>query len=250
MSAPTLTPPVTEPEVPEGQAIRRELLENDQVLVVETTYAIGGGVPKHTHRFPHVAYIAEGGRLEVTRTDGTVEARDVRPGEILWRAPQSHSTRNVGRTRVRLVEVELKQGLLRPELWKTAPPVVTSHEHGWVTDPFDPRRKAALLVGDPTKPGPYTVRYLAPAGYAIGLHLHPDEDEQLTILSGVVYWSSGKAGSRAPEYRLTAGGFVGTPAGTPHRLWATEPSVLQLNGIGPRTYVYVDETDDPRARKA
>lgn len=249
MSAPSLTHPVAEPEVPAGRAIRRELLDNDQVLVIETTYAAGGGVPKHTHRFPHVAYIAEGGTLEVTGADGAVEAREVRPGEVLWRTPQSHSTRNVGGTQVRLVEVELK-GARRPDLWRTAPPVATSPDHTWVTDPFDPRRKAAVLAGNPATPGAYTVRYSVPAGYTIGLHLHPDEDEQLTVLSGVVYWSSGKAGSGAPEFRVTAGGFVGTPAGTPHRLWVTEPSIIQLNGFGPRSYVYIDQAEDPRIRKA
>lgn len=249
MSTQTLAQSVSRPQARDGETVRRELFENDQVLVIETTYAPGGSVPSHTHRSPHVVYVVEGGTLETTGPDGAVETVDVQPGRTLWRAAQAHSTRNVGGTRVRIVEVEIKQASRTPELWKKAPATVTSGDRGWTPDPFDARRSVSLLVGDPTKPGPYTVRYRAPAGYTIGLHLHPDEDEQVTVLSGSVHWSSGAAGSGAPEYMLTAGGFAPAPAGTPHRLWTTEGCVMQMTGIGPRTYVYLDPADDPRAAK-
>lgn len=246
MSIPTLAQAIARPQVSEAETTRRELLENDQVLVIETTYAPGGSVPRHTHRFPHVVYVVEGGMLETTGPDGSAVTHEVRPGQTLWRVPQSHSTRNTGSTRVRIVEVEVKGAPRAPDLWVKAPPVVTSTDRGWVPDPFDPRRSAVLLVGDPTKPGPYTVRYRVPGGYTIGLHRHPDEDEQLTVLSGSVHWSSGEAGSGAPEYTLTAGGFAPAPAGTPHRLWTTEECVIQMTGMGPRTYVYANPADDPR----
>lgn len=118
----------------------------------------------------------------------------------------------------------------------------------WVPDPNDPRRAAAMIVGDPSKEGPYTVQMRAPRGYAIGLHTHPTDDEQLTVLSGMVYWSSGDPGSGAPEYELRPGGVAITPRGMPHRLWATEDSVIQMTGIGPHTYEYLNPADDPRTK--
>ena len=250
MSVQGPTETIARPQAPAGETSRREPFENEHVLVIDSIYAPGGNVPLHTHRSPHVVYVIEGGILETTGPEGSVETHEVRPGQSLWRAPQSHRTRNVGGTRVRIVEVEVKQAFRTPALWEKAPPIVTSAEHGWVPDPFDPRRGIAMLVGDPTKPGPYTLRYRVPAGYKIGLHLHPEEDEQLTVLSGSIHWSPGAAGTGAPEYTLTAGGFAPVRAGTPHRLWTTtEACVLQMHGIGPRTYVYLNPADDPRAAK-
>ena len=41
------------------------------------------------------------------------------------------------------------------------------------------------LVGDPAKPGPYTIRLTYPAGYKVDAHTHPDSRE-ITILSGTL----------------------------------------------------------------
>jgi quercetin dioxygenase-like cupin family protein len=233
---------------PTRQALRSELLENAAVRVIETTYPKGASVPLHEHRFPHVLYVIDGGTLQTTAPDGSGTTLEVRPGQALWRAAQSHSTRNVGPAAVRIVEVEVRNAGAGIEGERT-PRVSTDADRDWIRDPLDPRRTTALFVGDPTRPGPYTVRTRAEAGYAIGAHLHPTEDEHLTVLSGALHWSTGAAGSGAPEHVLPAGGYVVFPAGTPHRLWVTESTVLQMSGIGPRTYVYLDPTEDPRAKR-
>jgi len=227
------------------ETIRRETLENDRVLVVETTYAPGGAVPMHAHRFPHVLYVIDGGTVQTTGPEGHVETLEARPGQTSWRAPQSHRTRNVGSTPVRILEVEVKDPFRGFPAMET-PRVLASAGLEWIPDPMDPTRSSALLAGDPTGPGPYTFRVRVGAGYALGLHEHPAEDEHLTVLSGSVHWSSGAAGSGAPERVIPAGGFIATPAGTPHRVWTTEPTVLQLTGVGPRIYRYLDPADDPR----
>jgi quercetin dioxygenase-like cupin family protein len=233
---------------PEQQAVRKVLLENAEVVVFETTYPQGASVPMHAQRFPHVAYVIEGGTVQTTAPDGSVGTLELRPGQTLWRDAQSHSTRNVGPAAVRIVEVEVRNAGAGIEGERT-PRVSTDADRDWIRDPLDPRRTTALFVGDPTRPGPYTVRTRAEAGYAIGAHLHPTEDEHLTVLSGALHWSTGAAGSGAPEHVLPAGGYVVFPAGTPHRLWVTESTVLQMSGIGPRTYVYLDPTEDPRAKR-
>lgn len=109
MSIGTVAQRMPRAQAPEGETIRRELLENDHVLVIESIYSPGGSVPQHTHHSPHVVYVVEGGTLETTDADGTTEIHEVQAGEVLWRkAPQSHSTRNVGNTRVHIVETEVK----------------------------------------------------------------------------------------------------------------------------------------------
>jgi len=63
----------------EQQGRRRVLLENAEVLVVETTYPKGGSVPMHEHQFPHVLYVIEGGTIQATSPDGSVKIVELRP---------------------------------------------------------------------------------------------------------------------------------------------------------------------------
>lgn len=227
------------------QAVRRVLLENAEVVAIETMYPVGSGVPMHVHRFPHVVYVLEGGVVETTAPDGSMATVEARPGEPLWRAPQSHSTRNVGPTTVRILEIEIKHAATGSAGNRT-PRAVAQADLDWTPDPLDPRRSVALLVGDPARPGPYTLRARLAAGYTLGLHQHPDEDEHLTVLSGVVHWSTGAADSGEPEHTLAAGDYAVFPAGTPHRLWTRGEAILQVTGNGPRAYVYADPAEDPR----
>jgi len=229
------------------RATRRELLDNDQVRVIESVYPRESGVPIHAHPFPHLVYGIEGGTMEVTSEDGVATVIEVRAGETMWRAPQTHSTCNIGPTPVRIVEVEIKHAGAEGHRAR-APLAVTPPELAWKPDPLDPARTAALLMGDPTKAGPYTMRSRVGAGYSVPLHWHPGEDENLTVLTGSLHWSIDPEGSGGPEYVLPAGGFVFFPAGTPHRLWTTEETVVQMSGVGPRVYVYAEGLRDSRAR--
>lgn len=232
---------IPQPREAVGEAVRTTLLDNDEVLVVENSYPPGASSLAHTHRFPSVAYVVEGGMLEARASDGTIERYDMRPGETLWSgAPHAHAARNAGPTPVRVVEVEIKHATPKDAASQKTCRVLTPATLEWRPDSQDPRRSAALLVGDTTRPGPFTIRYRLPAGYQLKLHLHPDEDEQLTVLSGAIGWSAGEAGSGAQEYTLTAGSFTMTPAGTPHRIWAMEDCEVQMSAIGPHVYTYVN----------
>src|SRR5580698_8698772 len=51
---------------------------------------------------------------------------------------------------------------------------------------FPPAARLAVLVGDPTKPGPYLIRVKLPAGTKMLPHRHP-EDRIYTVISGVFY---------------------------------------------------------------
>ena len=249
MSTEYLQQSTFEPRPHPGEAVRTTLLDNDEVLAVATAYAPGASAPTHTHRFPSLVYVIDGGTLETTGADGTVTRYDMHAGETLWSpAGHTHAARNAGLTPVRIVEVEVKHG--KPAMATEQKHLVrTPTELEWVPDAHDPRRAAAVLIGDPALPGPFTVRYRAPAGYEMGLHFHPNDDEQLTVISGAIMWSAGAAGSGAPEHALTAGGFAMVRAGTPHRIVAVEDAVLQMSGTGPHTYVYVNAADDPRSRR-
>lgn len=225
------------------QSVREVLFENEQVVVIATNYPVGGSVPMHSHPFPHVLYVVEGGTTETTDADGRIKVLDAFPGQAIWREPQSHSVRNIGSTPVRIVEVEIKHAnsVLKGE---KVPRLLTLADLNWTSDPLDPTREIALMVGDPTKPGPYTARFRTGPNYDLGLHMHPNEDEYLTVLSGTLHWSTGQPGSGAPEHEIPAGSFIVFPAGTPHRIWTKKGVELQMSGIGPRQYVFLNLEED------
>ncbi len=139
----------------------------------------------------------------------------------------------------RAVEIDRRRAPVAMPPVRT-PHLVTPDSVEWAQDPLDPRRLAARLVGDPTLPGPYVVRLRAPAGYDTGLHVHRDEDEYLTVISGSIRWTMGEPGKESPARLLKAGAFAMTPAGIPHRIVAVTDSVVQLSGVGPRRYIYLD----------
>lgn len=222
---------------PSTETLRKVLLDNEQVRVIETDCPAKGSVPQHEHFFPHLLYVIEGGMVEITASDGKVTVLEMLPGQAFWRMPQIHSSRNIGSAPFKIVEVEVKNS--DRITGEKVPRLSMPDDLQWEQDKIDPRRKCALLVGDPTQPGPYTTRYRVAAGYKIGLHEHPFEDENLTVLSGKLHWSTGAEDNVEPEHVLPAGGFVLFPAGTPHRLWTTEETELQMTGNGPRIYRYL-----------
>ena len=101
------------------------------------------------------------------------------------------------------------------------------------------------LIGDPTKPGPYTLRLKFPKGYKIAPHSHPDARE-VTILSGVFATGYGDKVDPANLKILPAGSFYTEPANLPHYIEIVEDVVLQVSGIGPSQRVFVNPEDRPK----
>lgn len=88
------------------------------------------------------------------------------------------------------------------------------------------------LVGDPTLPGPYTLRLKYPKGLKIAPHSHPDS-RQVTILSGLFATGYGEKFDSANLKLLPAGSFYTEPANVPHYIEIKEDAVLQISGTGP-----------------
>ncbi len=108
--------------------------------------------------------------------------------------------------------------------------------------------KMAALEGDPTKEGPFVVRFQFPAGYHIAPHTHP-KMERVTVISGTLYLASGEALDRNSAKSLPAGSFGFWPAGMKHTAWSEGETIIQLHGIGPWQINYVNPADDPRNAK-
>src|SRR5262245_42289898 len=95
------------------------------------------------------------------------------------------------------------------------------------------------LVGDPAKPGPYTLRLKFPKGFKIAPHTHPDSRE-VTILSGTFATGYGEKFDAANLKILPAGSFYTEPANIPHYIEIKEDVVLQVSGMGPSARRFVN----------
>jgi quercetin dioxygenase-like cupin family protein len=111
-----------------------------------------------------------------------------------------------------------------------------------------PGAKVAVLEGDPTKEGPFVVRFQFPDGYRIPPHTHP-KTERVTVISGALYLATGESLDRNSAKKLPAGSFGYWPAGMKHAAWSEGETVIQLHGIGPWQINYVNPADDPRNAK-
>ncbi len=108
-----------------------------------------------------------------------------------------------------------------------------------------PGMEQATLVGDPSKPGPYTVRLKFPAGYKLAPHTHPDSRE-ITILSGTWYTGYGEKYDPAALKALPAGSFYTEPANVPHFVEVRDSVVIQVSGTGPSGRKFVNPADNPK----
>lgn len=125
--------------------------------------------------------------------------------------------------------------------------VIRAEEVEWKPFPaFPTLARLAVLVGEPTKPGPYVIRVRLPANVRMMPHRH-SEDRIYTVISGVFYVGIGDV---FDETKLTAhapGSLLVLPAGTPHFHWARSGEyITQVSAIGPLGLEYVDPVDDPR----
>lgn len=115
--------------------------------------------------------------------------------------------------------------------------------------PFLPAgAKLAVLEGDPSKPGPFTIRLQAPDGYKIPAHTHPTA-ERITVISGTFHLGMADKFDESSGHKMVAGSFAVMPAGMKHFAWATGETVVQVHGAGPFAIKYVNPADDPRNAK-
>ena len=124
---------------------------------------------------------------------------------------------------------------------------ILSEDIEWKAFPaFPPSARLAVLIGEPSKPGPYVVRVKLPGGAKLMPHTHP-EDRIYTVISGVFYIG---LGDRFDADRLAAyppGSVIVLPGNTSHFHWAKAGEyVTQVSAIGPLGLDYLHPDDDPR----
>ncbi|MGH8621778.1 MAG: cupin domain-containing protein [Burkholderiales bacterium] len=107
--------------------------------------------------------------------------------------------------------------------------------------------KAAILDGDPTQPGAFTLRLRLPDGYTIPPHFHPVA-EHVTVIQGTFMVGMGDRLDPSKFADLPTGTFGFIPPGMKHFARAKGEVTIQLHGTGPWGLTYVNPADDPRNR--
>ena len=111
---------------------------------------------------------------------------------------------------------------------------------------FPSSARLAVLVGEPTQPGPYVIRVKLPSGVKLMPHRHP-EDRVYTVMSGVFYIGLGDQFDDDKLKAYPPGSVIVLPGDTWHFHWAKSGEyVTQVTAIGPLGLEYRDATDDPR----
>jgi len=109
--------------------------------------------------------------------------------------------------------------------------------------------RLAVIVGQPSKPGPYTIRVKVPHNVKLMPHWHP-EDRVYTVISGVFYIGLGDQLDAEKLVAYPPGAVIVLPGNTPHFHWAKSGEyITQVTAIGPLGLEYVDPKDDPQNGK-
>jgi quercetin dioxygenase-like cupin family protein len=115
---------------------------------------------------------------------------------------------------------------------------------------FPPGVQLAVVVGNPTEPGPYVIRVKAPLGAKLMPHRHP-EDRVYTVISGVFYVGFGDTFDGSAVTAYPPGTVLVLPGDTWHFHWAKSSEyVTQVTAIGPLGLEYASLADDPRHASA
>ena len=144
--------------------------------------------------------------------------------------------------------------------WETAREPVRSHQPGqadfrailpeeieWKPfAAFPPSARLAIVVGEPAREGPYTIRVKLPHGTKMMPHSHP-EDRMYTVISGIFYIGLGDDFDAEKLQAYPPGSVIILPGNTSHFHWAKSGDyITQVTAIGPLGLEYIDVKDDPR----
>jgi hypothetical protein len=111
---------------------------------------------------------------------------------------------------------------------------------------FPPSARLAIVVGEPTTPGPYVIRVKVPSGVKLMPHRHP-EDRVYRVMSGAFYIGLGDEFDADKLHAYPPGTVIVLPGNTPHFRWARSGDyVTQVTAIVPLGLGYLDSSHDPR----
>ena len=118
----------------------------------------------------------------------------------------------------------------------------------WTVPPvLPPGALIAVVKGDPTAPGEFTLLVSMPDGYRLPPHFHPGP-EHVEVREGTLLVGTGDELDPKRTQSLVAGDSATAPAGVHHFSIARGQTVVSATFTGPYTITYLRAEDAPRPR--
>jgi mannose-6-phosphate isomerase-like protein (cupin superfamily) len=112
-----------------------------------------------------------------------------------------------------------------------------------------PGAQLAVLEGDPmATSGDFTIRLKMPDGYKVAPHTHPNR-ENVTVLSGTLKVGMGDQFDASKMMSFGAGSFAYLDPSMHHYAMASGETVIQIHGMSPAKFNYINPADDPSGKK-
>ncbi len=114
---------------------------------------------------------------------------------------------------------------------------------------LQPGAALAVLEGNPMGvTGDYTVRLKMPHGYKIAPHWHPKR-ENVTVISGTLKVGMGDKFDESKMMSFPATSFAYLDPSMHHYAMSSGETVVQIHGMAPLKFNYIDPNDDPSKKK-
>jgi hypothetical protein len=116
--------------------------------------------------------------------------------------------------------------------------------------PFLPAgAQLAVLEGNPmADSGDFTIRLKMPDGYKVAPHTHPHR-ENVTVLSGTLKVGMGDQFDVSKMTSFGSGSFAYLDPSMHHYAAASGETVIQIHGMAPAKFNYINPADDPSTKK-
>lgn len=112
-----------------------------------------------------------------------------------------------------------------------------------------PGAQLAVIEGNPAaSSGDYTVRLKMPDGYRIPPHWHPKR-ENVTVISGTLKVGMGDQFDAGKMAEFAPGSFAYLDPNMHHYVAASGETVVQVHGMAPLMFNYINPSDDPSHKK-
>lgn len=140
--------------------------------------------------------------------------------------------------------------LMSAPLWAADYTAVMSPDIKWTDAPsIGPGAKTAVIDGDPKSSGPFVMRLKVPPKTKIRVHTHP-ADENVTILSGTLYFSPGDKFDTKKAKAFGPGSYFSIAKGKPMFAYTTDKeAIAQLHGTGPWGIAYLESAGGSEKKK-
>jgi hypothetical protein len=137
--------------------------------------------------------------------------------------------------------------VLTPALSAQGTPTAKADSLQWGPAPavFPAGAKMAVVSGDPSKPGPFTIQLSMPDGYRLAPHFHPT-DETVEVKQGTFLFAMGDTFDLAKTKPMNVGEKGSIPANMHHYATAKGATVVAVTSTGPFALTYVNPADNPQ----